>query len=220
MAANSLNDGRTPDPLFTFEAIGDLNLYTPPDTNGDVGPNHYVQIVNVKIAVYDKSGGLLYGPVDINTLWDGYGGPCELYNDGDPIVLYDDMADRWMISQFAVEVDTRIPVCRCFDHSGPIGQLLSVWFLHARFSGLSEIWRLAGWLLLWHQHRFPNQYYAHALDRVSMLAGLPAARISFGGLCKLVDACGCRWPARRLRLALPNTSIPTMMKVIRIIHRG
>ena len=36
LAANSLNDGNTPDPLFTFEAIGDLNFYTPPDTNGDV----------------------------------------------------------------------------------------------------------------------------------------------------------------------------------------
>ena len=90
------------------------------------GPNHYIQIVNAKFAIYDKSGSLLYGPVDNNTLWDGFGGDCETMNDGDPIVLYDDMADRWMISQFAVEAFPPVPMCRSIDHSGPTGRLLSV----------------------------------------------------------------------------------------------
>ena len=75
----------------------------PPDPNGDVGPNHYVQIVNYSLAVFDKTGTVLYGPVPINTLWTGFGGLCELHNDGDPIVVYDGLADRWVISQFAVQ---------------------------------------------------------------------------------------------------------------------
>src|SRR4051812_26359391 len=74
----------------------------PPDTNGDVGPNHYVQTVNTDFAIYNKSGGLLYGPVPINTLWSGFGGGCQSNNDGDPTVVYDRIANRWIISQFSV----------------------------------------------------------------------------------------------------------------------
>src|SRR5712692_10088040 len=56
----------------------------PPDTNGDVGPNHYVQTVNTDFAVLDKAGTPLFGPVPINTLWSGFGGDCQTNNDGDP----------------------------------------------------------------------------------------------------------------------------------------
>ena len=76
--------------------------FLPPDTNGDVGPNHYVQMVNSKIAIWDKSGTQLVAPVNINTIWSGAGGLCQSNNSGDPVVLYDQEADRWMVSQFAV----------------------------------------------------------------------------------------------------------------------
>ncbi len=80
----------------------------PPDTNGSVGPQDYVQIVNTDFAVFNKDstrgaiGSVRYGPVQINTLWSGFGGLCESDNDGDPTVAYDSMANRWIISQFAV----------------------------------------------------------------------------------------------------------------------
>ena len=61
-----------------------------------------MQIVNAGFQIYSKSGSSLYGPADTNTLWRGFGGTCETSNDGDPIALYDPIADRWMISQFAV----------------------------------------------------------------------------------------------------------------------
>ncbi len=74
----------------------------PPDTNGSVGATQYVQIVNTDFAVFDKSTqAVVYGPVPINTLWSGFGGPCETDNSGDPVVLYDKAANRWVISQFA-----------------------------------------------------------------------------------------------------------------------
>jgi hypothetical protein len=63
-----------------------------------------VQTVNSHITVFDKTGKALFGPVQINTLFSGFGGYCEQHNDGDPLALYDPIADRWVISQFAVDV--------------------------------------------------------------------------------------------------------------------
>jgi hypothetical protein len=74
----------------------------PPDTNLAVGPNHVVEIVNTDFAIFNKSGSVLYGPVQINTLWSGFGGNCQVDNDGDPIAKYDSIANRFVISQFAV----------------------------------------------------------------------------------------------------------------------
>lgn len=91
-----------PSPIRNFEGVNNRNGVLPPDTQGDVGPNHYVQWVNLSFAVWDKTGNLLYGPADGNTLWSGFGGPCETTNDGDPITLYDHLADRWLMSQFAL----------------------------------------------------------------------------------------------------------------------
>ena len=74
----------------------------PPDTNGEVGATQYVQIANEGFQVFDKTTGTsVYGPVGISTLWNGFGGPCETAGSGDPVVLYDQLADRWVITQFA-----------------------------------------------------------------------------------------------------------------------
>jgi MYXO-CTERM domain-containing protein len=111
----SAPQGLMPTPTVAFEAQGQgftgpsgsfTIIGVPPDTNGDVGPNHYVQTVNSDVTVFDKTGKALYGPAAINTLFSGFGGMCEQHNDGDPVVLYDPMADRWVISQFAVTVPT------------------------------------------------------------------------------------------------------------------
>ncbi len=83
---------------------GTSNLYgvIPPDTDGDVGNDYYFQMVNQGFAIWDKSGNLLYGPVDNITLWDGFIGPWSSTNDGDPVVLYDEYADRWIATQFSL----------------------------------------------------------------------------------------------------------------------
>ena len=54
LAAKSVNDGVAPDPLVTFEGVSSLDSVTPPDTNGDVGPNHYVQMTNFHFQIWDK----------------------------------------------------------------------------------------------------------------------------------------------------------------------
>ena len=109
-----------------FEGIHNVNFVLPPDTDGDIGPNHYIQIVNWSFAIYNRNGNLLFGPADINTLWNGFGHgqPCELYNDGDPIVLYDHLADRWLISQFVLPFYPSGPFYECIavsQTSDPLG---------------------------------------------------------------------------------------------------
>jgi hypothetical protein len=88
------------------------NRVAPPDTTGDVGPNHYVQWVNSRYSVYTLTRdannqitafNLVAGfPKNGNLVWQGFGGRCGSDNDGDPIVQYDQLADRWVLTQFAV----------------------------------------------------------------------------------------------------------------------
>ena len=74
----------------------------PPDSVGAVGPHHYVQMVNSSIAVCRKTGERLMGPKPTNGLWQQATTQttCRTHNDSDPIVLYDQFADRWLVSQF------------------------------------------------------------------------------------------------------------------------
>ena len=113
-------------PLAIFDGIGNLSGVLPPDTNGDVGPSHYVQWVNLSFAVYNKAGSVVYGPVSGKTLWQGFGGACETRNDGDPIVLYDEVADRWLMSQFALPNYPRGPFYQCIAVS-TTGSPLGAW---------------------------------------------------------------------------------------------
>jgi len=89
--------------IHNFAGTGNVLPIAPPDPSGDVGPNHYVQMINSKLQIFDKTGSSIYGPVDNSTLWEGFTGAWTGTNDGDPIVLYDENADRWFLSQFAVK---------------------------------------------------------------------------------------------------------------------
>src|SRR6267378_742288 len=84
-----------------FEGVA-ANGSAPPDTNGSAGTTQFVEWVNTEFAVYDKTGKLLLGPVQGNTLWSGFGGPCQTNNDGDIVVLFDKLNNRWVMSQLSV----------------------------------------------------------------------------------------------------------------------
>ena len=83
--------------------------FTPPDTDGDVSSDavdRYVQMINVVTTVFDKNGTELGGGAFFNSaFWLGVGGLCEDEDRGDPIVLYDETDDRWLVSQFAFNFD-------------------------------------------------------------------------------------------------------------------
>ncbi len=109
-----------PGPIVSFDALNNGDNFTafgfrisPPDTNMDVGPNHLVHSVNLLLRVYDKSGAPLTGPFKMSALFAGLGGVCAATDDGDPIVLYDPLADRWLLSQFALPAFPSPPYHMC-----------------------------------------------------------------------------------------------------------
>src|SRR5262249_54469855 len=95
----------------------------PPDTNGDVGSTQYVQWVNTSFAVFDKATGkLVYGPAAGNTLWadlvnDPNLSACATTNDGDPVVQYDQLAGRWVMSQVSIGSGAGYFVCIAVSES-------------------------------------------------------------------------------------------------------
>jgi hypothetical protein len=97
----------------SFEGIANVDQAPasqsiPSSTNGEAGINQYVQLVNRSMAVFSKTNGsLLLGPFPTNDIWADFGGRCEDSNRGDPIVLYDQIDDRWVISQFAFRLNAR-----------------------------------------------------------------------------------------------------------------
>jgi hypothetical protein len=94
-----------PAPILNFDGIGFPGVScncSPPDTNGIVGSTQYVQMVNEGFQVFDKTtGASQLGPNSIVSIWSGFGGACQLHGFGDPVVLYDHLANRWVITQFA-----------------------------------------------------------------------------------------------------------------------
>jgi hypothetical protein len=114
-----------PSTNLNFEGIdfpGVVCNCAPPDTNGEVGATQYVQIVNEGFEVFNKStGASMYGPAAITTIWSGAGNVCATAGDGDPVVLYDQFAQRWLISQFAgsgTPTDECIAVSTTSDATG------------------------------------------------------------------------------------------------------
>jgi hypothetical protein len=153
----------------------------PPDPNGAVGPNNFVEVVNESFAVFNKSGTPIYGPVATNTLWSGFGGGCQSNDDGDATVAYDRLADRWIISQFSVST-TPFLQCVAVSRTGdPTGAYARYSF---QYSNFPDYPKLGVW---------PDAYYTTynmfnasgtsylgpqvcAFDRTKMLAGQAATQ--------------------------------------------
>ena len=157
----------------------------PPDVSAAVGRNHYVEMVNEAIAIYSKSGTKLFGPVAIHTLWAGLGGPCGTLDAGDPIVRYDVLADRWMISQF--ELNERI---QCIGISKGPNPVTDGWHLYAfptqTATGVkisADYPKIGVWpdgYYMGTQRGFPNSGLdVWVFEREKMLQGQPAREIQF-----------------------------------------
>jgi hypothetical protein len=161
--------------------------FVPPDTNGAVGTTQFVQIVNVTFAVYDKrTGALTLGPAAINTVWKGFGGPCEAGNGGDPIVLHDQLAGRWLISQLQFNSTFSsnqqcIAVSTTSDATGSYNR-----YEFDFGANLPDYPKFGVWpdAYYYSANIFPSGHtfagaQACAFDRTAMLAGSSAAMICF-----------------------------------------
>jgi len=114
-----------PTPLNVFEGLDRFGFGagSPPDTNGDAGPQHYVQTVNTSIGIYDKVTGTRTAGFTFNALMSqgNFGNLCDTNNFGDPVVVYDTFEDRWIITDFAFVTDgggnALAPAFQCFAAS-------------------------------------------------------------------------------------------------------
>jgi MYXO-CTERM domain-containing protein len=164
----------------------------PPDTNGAIGPHHFVQLVNGGIGIWDKTGALVMTPKLLNTVWAGYtctntGCACATENDGDPVVIYDPIADRWLISQFSLPNGGNTPpsyACVAVSTTGdPTGPYARYDYSYA--IGLNDYTKWGVWT-----DSYMSTFNAFggggadmcAFDKASMLAGRPAAMQCTGEL--------------------------------------
>ena len=155
----------------------------PPDTNGAVGPNHYVQIVNSAFAIFNKTGTPLYGPVQTNTIFSGFGGGCQTNNDGDATVEYDRAADRWIISQFSVSTTPYLQCVAVSTTGDPTGSYYRYSFQYADFPDYPKlgVWPDA-YYTTFNMFRNGNTFVGPqvcAYDRAKMLAGQAATQQCF-----------------------------------------
>ncbi len=189
-----------PSPSKSFEGISNNDNLTstgtsviPPDPNGDIGydpasgKRYYVQWDNVVFAMWDVSDTptLVFGPVVGNTLWSGFS-PCGSTNNGDPIVLFDPFAQRWLLSQLSVPSGLGGPSFQCIaisSSSDPTGSYFRYQFQMSA-NKLNDYPKFGVW---------PDAYYmstnqfnatgnfvgarASAFERAKMLTGDPTAHI-------------------------------------------
>ena len=174
-----------------FDGVNNLSGVAPPDTDGDVGPNHYFQMVNLAFAIYDKNGNKLYGPADNSTLWNGFVGSWTGTNDGDPVVLYDELADRWIATQFAINTTdgTQWELVAVSQTPDPTG----AWYRYAfQFTYMPDypkfgIWPDGYYLSVNQFQNVGGSYYwkgagACVLNKTKMMAGNASAEMVFFSL--------------------------------------
>lgn len=177
-----------PAPSLTFEGLSNAENFTihgwrvaPPDATGDVGPNHYVQVVNSLYRVFSKSGAALTPARKLSSIFTPLGGPCLGRDDGHPTVLYDGLADRWLISQACLVASPNTHQLVAVSQTGdPTG----AWFLYdfvmpnAKLQDEAKfgVWRDAYYMAA---NQYSGATFAgtgvFAFDRARMLAGAALA---------------------------------------------
>lgn len=198
----------------------------PSDANGEVGPNHYIQTVNSVYRIWDKAGNPLTGAISYSTLFAPLGAPCGTSNDGDPIVLYDQLADRWLISEFCVGPTPKHQLIAISQTPNPTG----TWFLYDFIlpnNKLNDYPHFGMW---------PDAYYmtdnqftgnsftgagAFAFDRTKMLAGDPTATyIYFDLITSICPSCGGQLPTDLQGTTLPPAGMGNLIMEFRADEYG
>jgi hypothetical protein len=155
----------------------------PPDPNGEVGPNNYVEMINLVFGVYDKAGNLLLGPVDTGTLWSGFDIEDCTDPSGDPVVLYDQFTDRWIMSQFTTRGPEYWNCVAVSTTSDPTGS----YYRYAFSTGLNfpDYPKYGNWTdsyVITTREFGPTIEYGigvYALEKNKMVNGQPARSVSF-----------------------------------------
>jgi len=177
-----------PAPLLTFEGLSNednFNIFgfrvAPPDPVGAVGPNHYVEMINLVFGVYDKTGNRLLGPIDTGLLWDGFAVPDCTDPSGDPIVIYDKLEDRWLLTQFTTRGPTFYNCVAISVTEDPTGAYFRYAFsTGANFPDYPKYGNWKSSYVITTREFGPTVEYGigvYALEKAKMLDGNPNARM-------------------------------------------
>ena len=166
-------------PFLNFEGQSNTMGYRAADPNGDIGKDHYVQTVNSSIAVFNRQGEMIFGPVAYQSIFDDFPGPWNEINWCDPVIIYDHMAERWAFTTMSLDVGQgyMFEMVAVSVTSDPMGE----YFCYAyQFENINDYPKMSVW---------PNGYYitynmfstswnylysaVTAVDREAMLAGEP-----------------------------------------------
>ena len=211
-----------------FAAFGS-RVY-PPDDNGDVGPNHYVQTTNLLVGIYNKSTGALVVPkFKMSTLFASLGAPFSTTDNGDPIVLYDQLADRWLISQFlftSVSGGVYYQMIAISQTGDPTGAYYVYAFLMPN-NKLNDyphfgVWP-DGYYMADNQFTLGNTFSgagAFAFDRAKMLIGDPSASFIYFDQAASCPSCGGQLPTDLDGFATPPIGTPNLFMEFRATEFG
>ncbi|MGH9160080.1 MAG: carboxypeptidase-like regulatory domain-containing protein [Vicinamibacteraceae bacterium] len=186
-----------PSPLLSFEGLSNEDNVDqfgfgvlPPDTVGDVGPNHYVQAVNIVYRVFDKKGVPQTPPFKMSQLFQNIGGVCATRDDGDPIVLYDHLANRWLLTQLAAATPISHQCIAVSATGDPAGAYFAYDFAmpNEKFNDYPKfgVWPDAYYMT---DNQFTTSFVGggvFAFDRTRMLQGNPDASFIYFDL-ELLD---------------------------------
>ena len=163
----------------------------PPDTNGSVGETQFVQTVNAYFAVFDKTDLIksgtrsatpvrpVFGWTPINVIWRGFGGKCEANNDGDPIVAYDRIAKRWVITQMSYTGNGYAECIAVSTTSDATGAYYRYEFDQPSFNDYPKmgVWP-DGYYITYNMFNGPEGARICAYERAQMLTGGPAREVA------------------------------------------
>ena len=183
--------------IANFEGVSNqdnFNLFggrvNPPDPIGDVGPNHYVEMTNLAYQVFDKSGTPLIPATPIGALWAGFAVNDCTEGSGDPVVLYDQLTGRWLLSQFTTSGldDPTKPFWNCVAISttgDPTGTYYRYAFKTENFQYFPDYPKYGVWTdsyVLTTREFGPTVEYGigvYALEKNKMVNGQPARVVSY-----------------------------------------
>lgn len=218
--APNVFSGPMPPPIANFAGMqfSEFGAGWPPDTNGDVGPNHYIETVNTSVAIFDKATGTRLVGLTLNNFFTGPAGtPCDTSNDGDPVVLYDPYVNRWIVTNFAWTNFNTGPFYECIAVSQTGDPVAGGWYFYAlradtgTFAGyLNDYPKLGVW---------PDGYYMSAnmfqqtapatgfgvrlwgMNKTPLLTGAPLQEVHFD-LC-MDSSCDSFLPSNARGTAPP-----------------
>lgn len=172
LSIGGAEDGIPIEPLLNFDGMGfDIGNVQVSDVCGDTGQDYYIQMVNASwFQVFNKDGDAISDPIATNTIWSSIG----FQSAGDPIILYDQEANRWIITEFPFGNQLLVAISETSD---PLGSWNAYNFATPNFPDYPKysLWQNA--LCVTTNEGGPETLHSYFLNRQQLLDGAPMVDI-------------------------------------------